>query len=218
MSGFDYAALEHALPFLWEGMQVTLLLTVIGIAGGFVLGAILAILRLSRSRVVTSFAAAYVFLFRSLPLVLLIFWFYFLLPLVIGRPVGGLYSAVVGFLLFEAAYFCEIIRSGIQSVRRGQALAGLASGLTPGQTMRSIILPQAFRNMLPLLLMQCINLFKSTSLVYVIGVRDFLTAADVIGSRDNRLVEMYSFVAVVFFIVCFTASQAVARLERKYAL
>jgi glutamate/aspartate transport system permease protein len=218
MSGFDFGVLQRALPFLWEGMQVTLLLTAIGIAGGLVLGAGLAVLRLSRSRLVAGFAAVYVFFFRSLPLVLLIFWFYFLLPLAIGRPVGGFYSAVIGFILFEAAYFCEIIRSGIQSVRRGQALAGLASGLTPGQTMRAVILPQALRNMLPLLLTQCINLFKSTSLVYVIGVRDFLTAADVIGSRDNRLVEMYTFVAVVFFVVCFLASQAVARLERKYAL
>jgi glutamate/aspartate transport system permease protein len=218
MSGFDFGVLQRALPFLWEGMQVTLLLTAIGIAGGLVLGAGLAVLRLSRSRLVAGFAAVYVFFFRSLPLVLLIFWFYFLLPLAIGRPVGGFYSAVIGFILFEAAYFCEIIRSGIQSVRRGQALAGLASGLTPGQTMRAVILPQALRNMLPLLLTQCINLFKSTSLVYVIGVRDFLTAADVIGSRDNRLVEMYTFVAVVFFVVCFLASRAVARLERKYAL
>ena len=218
MAGFDFAALQRALPFLWEGMQVTLLLTALGIAGGIVLGASLAVLRLSRSRIVAGFAAAYVFFFRSLPLVLLIFWFYFLLPLVIGRPVGGFYSAAVGFILFEAAYFCEIIRSGIQSVRRGQALAGLASGLRPRQTMRSIILPQALRNMLPLLLTQCINLFKGTSLVYVIGVRDFLTAADVIGSRDNRLVEMYCFVAVVFFVACFAASHAVARLERRYAL
>ena len=218
MSGFDFAALRRALPVLWDGMVVTLLLTAIGIAGGLVLGAGLAVLRLSRSRMVAGFAAGYVFFFRSLPLVLLIFWFYFLLPLAIGRPVGGFYSAVIGFILFEAAYFCEIIRSGIQSVRRGQAFAGLASGLTPGQTMRAVILPQAIRNMLPLLLTQCINLFKSTSLVYVIGVRDFLTAADVIGSRDNRLVEMYTFVAVVFFVVCFLASQAVARLERRYAL
>jgi len=218
MSGFDFAVLQRALPFLWEGMQVTLLLTAIGIAGGVVLGAGLAVLRLSRSRLVAGFAAGYVFFFRSLPLVLLIFWFYFLLPFAIGRPVGGFYSAVTGFILFEAAYFCEIIRSGIQSVRRGQVLAGLASGLTSGQTMRLIVLPQALRNMLPLLLTQCINLFKSTSLVYVIGVRDFLTAADVIGSRDNRLVEMYSVVAIVFFVICFAASQAVGRLERRYAL
>ncbi|HEX2556164.1 MAG TPA: amino acid ABC transporter permease [Microvirga sp.] len=218
MGRFDLATIVAALPLLWEGMQVTLLLTLLGVVGGLVLGTLLAIVRLSRSRIVSFAAAAYVYFFRSLPLVLLIFWFYFLVPIIIGRPVGGFYSAVIGFILFEAAYFCEIIRSGVQSVRRGQINAGLASGLTQGQTMRLIILPQAFRNMLPMLLMQCINLFKSTSLVYVIGLRDFLTAADVIGSRDNRLTEMYVFVAVVFFVVCFTASQAVARLERRYAL
>jgi glutamate/aspartate transport system permease protein len=218
MRGFDLGVVIAALPLLWEGMQVTLLLTVLGIAGGVVLGTALAVLRLSRSRLVARAAGFYVYFFRSLPLVLLIFWFYFLVPLIVGHPVGGFYSAVIGFILFEAAYFCEIIRSGIQSVRRGQVLAGLASGLTSGQTMRLIVLPQALRNMLPLLLTQCINLFKSTSLVYVIGVRDFLTAADVIGSRDNRLVEMYSVVAIVFFVICFAASQAVGRLERRYAL
>jgi glutamate/aspartate transport system permease protein len=191
---------------------------VLGIAGGLLLGAALAVVRLSPSRAVSYAAGVYVYFFRSLPLILLIFWFYFLLPLAIGRPVGGFYSALIGFILFEAAYFCEIIRAGIQSVRRGQIFAGLATGLTKGQTMRSIVLPQAVRNMLPLLLTQCINLFKSTSLVYVIGVRDFLTAAEVIGSRDNRLIEMYSFVAVVFFLICFVASQAVGRLERRYAL
>jgi glutamate/aspartate transport system permease protein len=218
MRGFDLGVIVAALPLLWEGMQVTLLLTALGIAGGLVLGTALAVLRLSRSRVVAHAAGFYVYFFRSLPLVLLIFWFFFLVPLIVGHPVGGFYSAVIGFILFEAAYFCEIIRSGIQSVRRGQVLAGLATGLTSGQTMRFIVLPQAVRNMLPLLLTQCINLFKSTSLVYVIGVRDFLTAADVIGSRDNRLVEMYSVVAIVFFVICFAASQAVGRLERRYAL
>ena len=218
MRGFDLGVVLAALPLLWEGMQVTLLLTAFGIAGGLVLGTVLAVLRLARSRIVAHAAGFYVYFFRSLPLVLLIFWFYFLVPLIVGHPVGGFYSAVIGFILFEAAYFCEIIRSGIQSVRRGQVLAGLATGLTSGQTMRLIVLPQALRNMLPLLLTQCINLFKSTSLVYVIGVRDFLTAADVIGSRDNRLVEMYVVVALVFFVICFVASQAVGRLERRYAL
>src|SRR3954462_9559297 len=162
MAQFDLVTIWVALPLLWEGMQVTLLLTALGITGGLLFCILLAVMRLSRSPVISYAAAVYVYFFRSLPLVLLIFWFYFLLPLAIGRPVGGFYSAVVGFILFEAAYFCEIIRSGVQSVRQGQILAGLASGLTKGQTMRSIVLPQALRNMLPLLLTQCINLFKST--------------------------------------------------------
>jgi glutamate/aspartate transport system permease protein len=199
-------------------VQVTLLLTLLGVVGGIGLGTLLAVMRLSPLRVLSTFAALYVDFLRSLPLVLLIFWFFFLVPLAVGRPIGGFYSAVVGFILFEAAYFCEIIRSGIQSVRRGQIMGGLATGLTYRQTMQSIVLPQAFRNMVPLLITQCISLFKSTSIVYVIGVRDLFTAAEVVGTRDNRMVEMYLFVAAVYFVVCLSASLLVSRLERRYAL
>ncbi|MFI4980621.1 MAG: amino acid ABC transporter permease, partial [Nevskiales bacterium] len=158
-------------------MQTTFLLTVFSLVGGLTLGMLLAVLRLSRAKPIALAAASYVNLIRALPLLLLIFWFYFLVPLWLGRPVGGFTSALIGFVLFEAAYFCEIIRSGIQSVRRGQIMAGLGTGLTYGQTMRAIVLPQALRNMLPLLLTESINLFKGTALVYVVGVRDFLTAA-----------------------------------------
>jgi glutamate/aspartate transport system permease protein len=218
MVQIDLAYIISELPLLWEGMQVTLLLTAFGVLGGIALGAALAVARLSHFRWLALAAGAYVDFFRLLPLLLLIFWIYFLLPLWLGRPIGGFYSALVSFVLFEAAYFCEIIRSGIQGIRRGQIHAGLASGLSYGQTMRAIVLPQALRNMLPVLLIQSINLFKSTSLVYVVGVRDFLTAADVIGTKDNRLIEMYGFVAIVYFGVCFLASQAANLLQRRYAL
>jgi glutamate/aspartate transport system permease protein len=217
MGNFDFGVIVRALPLLWEGMQVTLLLTVLGIAGGIALGVVLAIMRASRFLPLRLFASFYVDLLRSLPLVLLIFWFYFLVPIAVGHPVGGFYAAVIGFILFEGAYFCEIIRSGIEGVRRGQVMAGLASGLTQAQCMRLIVLPQAFRAMLPVMLMQSINVFKSTSLVYVIGLRDFLTAADLIGGRDNRLTEMYVLVAVVFFVICWAASQAVNLLQRRMA-
>ena len=217
MDSFDFGAVIAALPILWQGMEVTLLLTAIGTAGGLFGGILLALMRMSKSRSLSVLAATYVDLLRSLPLVLLIFWFYFLVPIIVGHPVGGFYSAVVGFIMFEAAYFCEIIRSGIQGVRRGQVMAGLATGLTEAQCMRFVILPQAVRAMLPLLLLQCINLFKSTSLVYVIGLRDFLTAADLIGGRDGRLIEMYLLVAMVFFVICWTASLAVARIARRTA-
>jgi len=218
MAGIDLAYLVSTLPLLWEGMQVTLLLTVFGVVGGIALGTVLAVLRLSRTKPLALAAGAYVNFFRSLPLLLLVFWFYFLIPLWLGRPVGGYYSALISFILFEAAYFCEIIRSGIQSVRHGQIFAGLATGLTYRQTMRSIVLPQALRNMVPVLLTQGVNLFKSTSLVYVVGVRDFLTAADVIGTRDNHIIEMYCFAAVVYFVLCLAASISVNRLQRRYAL
>ena len=199
-------------------MQVTLLLTLFGIVLGVALGALLAVARLSGFRPLAVAAGAYVDLLRLLPLLLIIFWVYFLLPLWLGRPIGGFTSALASFVLYEAAYFCEIIRSGIQGIRRGQINAGLATGLSYGQTMRVIVLPQALRNMMPLLMLQCVNLFKSTSLVYVVGVRDFLTAADVIGTKDNRLIEMYGFVALVYFVVCFLASLAAGRLRRRYAL
>lgn len=217
MGSFDFDVIAKSFPLLWEGMQITLLLTALGILGGVALGVLLAIMRRSRFLVLRAFATFYIDLLRSLPLVLLIFWFYFLVPIAVGHPVGGFYSAVIGFILFEGAYFCEIIRSGIEGVRNGQMMAGLASGLTRAQCMRFIILPQAFRAMLPVMLMQSINVFKSTSLVYVIGLRDFLTAADLIGGRDNRLTEMYALVAVVFFVICWTASQGVALLQRRIA-
>ena len=217
MGNFDFGVIVRALPLLWEGMQVTLLLTALGIAGGIALGIVLAALKMSPVKPLRLLATAYVDFFRSLPLVLLIFWFYFLVPIAVGHPVGGFYSAAIGFILFEAAYFCEIIRSGIEGVRRGQVMAGLASGLTKRQCLRHIVLPQAFLAMVPVLLMQSINIFKSTSLVYVIGLRDFLTAADLIGGRDNRLTEMYVFVAVVFFVVCWTASQGVNLLQKRIA-
>ena len=218
MTRFNLDYVAGALPLLWDGMQTTLLLTVLSLIGGLTLGMLLAVLRLSRVKPIALAVASYVNLIRALPLLLLIFWFYFLVPLWLGRPVGGFTSALIGFVLFEAAYFSEIIRSGIQSVRRGQIFSGLATGLTYGQTMRAIVLPQALRNMLPLLLTEGINLFKGTALVYVVGVRDFLTAAGIIGTRDNTLVPMYCLVAVVYFLLCLAASLSVGRLQRRYAL
>ncbi len=218
MTHFTWSYLAGILPLLLSGMAVTVELTAVSLAGGLLLGIILAVLRISRFRVVALAAATYVNLLRSLPLLLLIFWFYFLVPLLVGRPVGGMTSALIGFILFEAAYFCEIIRAGLQSVRRGQVLAGLASGLTYAQTMRRVVLPQALRNMLPVLLTEAINLFKSTALVYVVGVRDFLTAASIIGTRDNDLVPLYLLAAGVYLVLCLTASLSVGRLRRSYAL
>jgi len=215
---FDLGYVAGTLPLLWDGMQTTLLLTVVSLVGGLAFGMLLAVLRLSRVKPIALAAASYVNLIRALPLLLLIFWFYFLVPLWLGRPVGGFTSALIGFVLFEAAYFCEIIRSGIQSVRRGQIMAGLGTGLTYAQTMRAIVLPQALRNMLPLLLTESINLFKGTALVYVVGVRDFLTAAGIIGTLDNTLVPMYCLAALVFFFLCLAASLSVGRLQRRYAL
>lgn len=215
---FDWGVIERALPFLLEGMQLTLELTVVAILGGILFGTLLALCRLSPFRAVSFAAGSYVNFFRSMPLILVIFWFYFLVPVLVGRPIGGFYSVLIAFVMFEAAYYCEIIRAGIQSVSRGQIMAGSALGLTYAQSMKEIVLPQAFRNMIPVLLTQSIIMFQDTSLVYVVGLKDFLTAADLVATRDNRLVELYSTIAVVYFAMCLGGSLLVRRLQRKYTI
>lgn len=215
---FDFQVIINAIPILVDGMGITLLLTVVAIAGGIFFGTLLALMRLSSFAPLSFLAGRYVDAFRSTPLILVIFWFYFAVPIVVGRPIGDLYSVLIAFTLFEAAYYCEIIRAGIQAVTRAQVNAGLALGLSYPASMRFIILPQAFRNMVPVLLTQAIVLFQDTSLVYVVGLKDFLTAADLVAMRDNRVVEMYLLTAVVYFVLCLMGSMYVKRLQRQYAL
>jgi glutamate/aspartate transport system permease protein len=215
---FDFQIIISSIPFLLEGMWLTLQLTVSAIVGGLLFGTILAMCRLAPNRILSFVAGSYVNFFRSMPLILVIFWFYFLVPIIVGRPVGGFYSVLVAFVMFEAAYYCEIMRAGISSVRSGQVYAGQALGLTYRQNMRYIVLPQAFRNMVPILLTQAIILFQDTSLVYVVGLRDFLVAADVVANRDNRLLEMFTTVALVYFVLCLAGSLYARRLNRKYTL
>lgn len=215
---FDFAVIVESIPFLWEGMLLTLLLTVLAIGGGLILGTLLALCRLSPFKWLSFAAGSYVNFFRSMPLILVIFWFYFLVPFIVGRPVGGFYSVLVAFVMFEAAYYCEIMRAGIQSITKAQVHAGEALGLTYRQNMRYIVLPQAFRNMTPILLTQAIVLFQDTSLVYVVGLHDFLVNAEIVANRDNRLIEMFTTVAFVYFALCLTASLSIRKLQRKYAL
>ena len=226
-AGFDFDVIERSLPFLFkEGMTFTLTLTAMAMTGGIVFGTLLAMMRLSSYRLLNMPAATYVNLMRSVPLVLVIFWFYFLVPWIGGwiigakQPiqVGAFWSSVITFTMFEAAYYAEIMRAGIQSIPRGQAWAGYALGLNYWQTMGTIVLPQAFRNMLPVLLTQTIILFQDTSLVYVLSIVDFLGAAARIAQRDARLVEMYLFVAVVYFIISYTLSWLVKRLQQRLAI
>ncbi len=221
---FDWRSIPGAVPFLIDGMALTLKLLFLAMAIGIVWGTLLALARLSGVRLLSAAAAAYVNLFRSVPLILVIFWFYFLVPFFLkaitgdaGIAVGAFYSALVAFALFEAAYYCEIIRAGIQSVPRGQLAAAYATGMNYGQAMRLVILPQAFRNMLPLLLTQSIILFQDTSLVYVISLSDFLGAASKVGTRDGRLAEMYLFAAAVYFVMSFAASSLVRRVQTRFA-
>ena len=227
MTGFDFDVIERSLPYLFkEGMVFTLTLTALAMTGGIIFGTILAMMRLSSNRAVSTAAGGYVNLMRSVPLVLVIFWFFFLVPYIYGalrgegKPIaiGAWMSAVITFTMFEAAYYCEIMRAGIQSIPRGQVWSGYALGLNYWQSMGYVVLPQAFRNMLPVLLTQTIILFQDTSLVYVISATDFLGAAAKVANRDYRLVEMYTFVAVVFFIVSYSLSMLVKRLQDRIAI
>src|SRR3954453_10279357 len=225
--GFDFDVIQRSWGYLFrEGMTFTVTLTLLAMRGGLIFGTLLAMMRLSSFRPVSMVAGGYVNLMRSIPLVLVIFWFYFLVPYIAGAvigsrdpvPVGAFLSCVITFTMFEAAYYSEIMRAGIQSISRGQVFAGQALGLTYWQGMRYVILPQAFRNMLPVLLTQTIILFQDTSLVYVISVTDFFGAAAKIANRDYRLVEMYTFVAVVYFVISFSLSYVVKVLQHRIAI
>lgn len=224
---FDFNVIERSWEYLFfTGMTFTLQLTLYAMVGGIVLGTLLAIARLSSFKVLTSLAGAYVNLIRALPLILVIFWFYFLVPYLgqwmtgASQPmkVGAFASCLITFIMFEACYYCEIMRAGIQSISRGQVSAGYALGLNYWQLMAYVVLPQAFRNMLPLLLTQTIILFQDVSLVYVLSMPDFLGAASKIARRDSRLVEMYLFVAVVYFIMAYTLSSGVKYLQARTAV
>ncbi len=225
---FDFDVIARSAGYLFrEGLTFSFSLTLLAMSGGIVFGTLLAMMRLSSIKPLAMLAAGYVNLMRSIPLVLVIFWFYFLVPLlgawVIGSKeplrVGPFWSSLITFVMFEAAYYCEIMRAGIQSIPRGQVAAGYALGLNYWQTMGNIVLPQAFRNMLPVLLTQTIVLFQDTSLVYVLGsVTDFMTAATKVAQRDQRLVEMYLFAAVVYFVICFSLSQLVKRLQQRISV
>jgi glutamate/aspartate transport system permease protein len=227
LGNFDFDVIQRSWVYLFTtGMTFTLQLTVLATVGGLVLGTLLAMMRLSSNRVVSAVAGGYVNLIRSIPLVMVIFWFYFLVPYIgawiIGAPrpiqVGAFTSSVITFTMFEAAYFCEIMRAGIQSVPRGQRSAALALGMTNTQSMTTIILPQAFRNMMPLLLTQTIILFQDVSLVYVLSITDFVGAATKVAQRDGRIVEMYLFVALVYFVMSYGMSLIVKHQEKKMAI
>ncbi len=223
-ANFDFGAIIQALPYLFfTGMAFTLKLTALAAVLGTGLGTLLALMRLSGLSPLPQIATAYVNLVRSLPLLLVIFWFYFLVPYIAQALAGSerpitidpFLSALITFTLFEAAYFSEIMRAGIQSLSKGQAAAGFALGLGYWQVMKGIVLPQAFRNMLPVLLTQTIVLFQDTSLVYVLSLNDFLGIAGKIGQRDGRLTELYLFAALVYFVFSFVASTAVRRLQTR---
>ncbi|HEY2020373.1 glutamate/aspartate ABC transporter permease GltK [Paraburkholderia sp.] len=224
MHHFDWSGIPGALPTLWTGAIITVEITLIAIVFGIVWGTVLALFRLSSIKPLEWFAKLYVTVFRSIPLVMVLLWFFLIVPQVLQSVLGlsadidiRLASAMVAFSLFEAAYYSEIIRAGIQAVPRGQINAAFALGMTYAQAMRLIVLPQAFRAMVPLLLTQGIVLFQDTSLVYVISLADFFRTATNIGDRDGTNVEMVLFAGACYFVICVIASSLVKGLQKKVA-
>jgi glutamate/aspartate transport system permease protein len=218
LGNFDFSVLADSLPFIQTGLAFSIKLTLFAMTGGIVLGTLLALARLSSYRALATAAGVYVDVMRSIPLLMVILWFFLALPLITGKPIGAENSAFVTFTLFEAAFYCEIMRAGIQSIPHSQVQAGFALGFTWRQNMLHVVLPQALRNMLPILLTQTIILFQDTSLVYAIGAKDLLKAAEIAGKNYNRPVEMYIFAAAIYFAICFGLSTLVKHLQKRIAI
>lgn len=220
MGGLDLSFVNWDIisKFVVNGFWFSVQLTIIATLGGIALGTVLALMRLSGSKILALPATIYVNGMRSIPLVMVILGFFLLVPFLIGRPIGAELSAIITFVAFEAAYFSEIMRAGIQSIPRGQVHAGQAVGMTYSQNMRLIVLPQAFRNMLPILLTQTIILFQDTSLVYAIGAYDLLKGFTTAGKIYGRPEEAYILAALVYFVICFGLSYMVKKLQAKIAI
>jgi glutamate/aspartate transport system permease protein len=220
MGALDFSFIEWDIfnKFVLKGLLFSVELTVVATLGGIVFGTVLALMRLSGRKALELPAVIYVNGMRSIPLVMVILWFFLLIPFLIGRSIGAELSATITFVAFEAAYFSEIMRAGIQSIPRGQVMAGQALGLTYGQNMRLIVLPQAFRNMIPVLLTQTIILFQDTSLVYAIGAYDLLKGFVTAGKIYGRVEEVYILAALVYFVICFGLSALVRRLQARIAI
>ena len=204
--------------YLQKGLIFSVQLTVIATVGGIIVGTVLALMRLSGKPWLMMPATIYVNTMRSIPLVMVILWFFLLIPLMIGKPIGVNLSAIITFIAFEAAFFSEIVRAGIQSIPRGQVYAGQALGMSYAQNMRLVILPQAFRNMIPVFMTQTIILFQDTSLVYAIGAYDLLKGFEIAGKNFGRPIETYLLAAVTYFLICFTLSRIVRRIQQKVAI
>ncbi len=204
--------------YILKGLLFSVQLTVIATVGGIVVGTFLALMRLSGKPFLVYPATFYINTMRSIPLVMVILWFFLLFPLLIGKPIGADLSATITFIAFEAAFFSEIVRAGIQSVPKGQMYAGEALGMTYGQNMRLVVLPQAFRNMIPVFMTQTIILFQDTSLVYAIGAYDLLKGFEIAGKNYGRPIETYILAAATYFIICFSLSKAVRAIQAKVAI
>ena len=215
---FSFFSFNMLQNYVLSGFIFSVQLTVIAATGGIFFGTLLALMRLSGKPWLDWPASFYVNMMRSVPLVMVILWFFLLIPQFIGRPIGSELSAFITFIAFEAAFYCEIMRSGIQTISKGQVFAGKALGMTYSQNMRFIVLPQAWRNMIPILLTQTIILFQDTSLVYAIGAYDMLKGFTIAGKNYGRLIEAYLFAAVVYFVICYSLSRLVRKVQKRVAI
>jgi glutamate/aspartate transport system permease protein len=220
MGELDYSFIDADIfsKFILKGLTFSLELTLVATVGGIVFGTLLALMRLSGKKWLAWPAVVYVNGMRSIPLVMVILWFFLLITFLIGQSIGAEISAFITFIAFEAAYFSEIVRAGIQSIPKGQVHAGQALGFTYAQNMRLVVLPQAFRNMIPVLLTQTIILFQDTSLVYAIGAYDLLKGFVTAGKIYGRVEEMYLIAALVYFVLCMALSASVRQLQKRVAI
>ena len=210
-----FDAVTRNFMYLMGGFGVTLQLTFFALAGGILLGMLVGLGRISRNKWVYYPVTLYVNLIRNVPLILVIFWFYFVMPILAGRPLNPFTSAVISFIVFEATYFGEIFRAGYQSISKDQISAAYSTGLTYSQTARYILIPIAFRRMLPSLITQSIITFQDTSLAFVIGLQEFVRRTSIVDNLEVRSIQLFGFVAVVFFIFCFTCSKISLHFEEK---
>jgi glutamate/aspartate transport system permease protein len=215
MGAFDFRVIIDNFSFFMRGLVTTFQLAAIAISGGLILGVLVGMARLSIRPYIYYPATAFVNLLRSIPLILVIFWFYFLVPIIAGRPLGDFLSASIAFVVFEASYFAEIIRAGIQSIPKGQMQAAYSTALNYRQMMRYVIIPQALKNMIPSLLTQSVIILQDTSLAYVIGLKEFLRSGSIVDAREVRSLEIYSFIGIVYFLICFAMSTFTKRWEAK---
>lgn len=211
----DLNVILHNAPFMFGGLALTFQLAFLAIAGGLALGILIGAARISRRNWIYYPASLYIHFFRGLPLILVIFWLYFLLPVITGHTLDAFYAAGIAFIVYEAAYFAEIVRAGIQSVPEGQRSAARASGMRDTQIFLSVILPQALGNMLPALVTHAVVIFQDTSLAYVIGVREFLRRVNLVDAREARSIELYLFAGSIYFVLCSAGAFASRRLARK---
>ena len=209
---------ELVTNYLLKGFLFSVQLTIIATVGGIAFGTVLALMKLSGKALLEYPAAFYVNTMRSIPLVMVILWFFLIIPMLIGRPIGADLSATITFIAFQAAFFAEIVRAGIQSVPLGQTFAAEALGMTYGQNMRLIVLPQDFRNMIPVFMTQVIILFQDTSLVYAIGAYDLLKGFEIAGKNYGRPIETYALAAITYFVICFSLSRVARKIQAKVAI